>query len=406
MPTPSSSAAAAPRVTVVIPAFGGADLLAACLHSIAAAGDATAHEVIVVLNGPRVQWGAELEAAMPGVRVISSAVNLGFAGGCNLGVAAARGECVVLLNDDARVQPGWLDWLIRTADLRPDAGAVGGRLVEEDGSCLEAGAVVFATGHTLPVGRQAHANPLHWDFVREVDYCSAALLLVRRTAWQAAGGLDAEYHPAYCEDCDLCFRLQELGWSVLYEPRSSVVHHSGQSSEASFREFCWRRNHARFTARWRDRLAGQVALPAGSGRFTSSVESAAWRARPQWFSALVVAGEERAADAIDAARGLVASGCVVSLAVLPGMGATTDTLRDLGVRVVPDLPAHLALPGTLFDIAVLLGPAAAAAEPEVRRQQPVAGVVSLRSAPDAGWGAVLDAAREDRRRPSLAVAAG
>ena len=81
-----------------------------------------AYEVIVVLNNARqrVEDAVRQTVQVPGV--IESAVNLGFAGGCNLGASVARGEYLVLLNDDAIVEPGWLDWLVQTADANARRG--------------------------------------------------------------------------------------------------------------------------------------------------------------------------------------------------------------------------------------------------------------------------------------------
>jgi GT2 family glycosyltransferase len=381
---PGAGTGSAPMASVVIPAYSGTDPLASCLAALAENVPASIdHEVVVVLNGERVAWTPELAAVAPNARVVESPVNLGFAGGCNLGAAVARGDHLVFLNDDARVRPGWLEALLRTARLRPDAGAIGSRLETAGGTVVEAGAVVFSNGYTYPAGAGDEATSPEWDFVREVDYCSAASLLVRRQAWEVAGGFDEEYHPAYCEDCDLCFRLQSLGYQVLYEPRSRVVHVTGAAADLEFRQFMWRRNHARFIARWPERLRSQGAQPVHDDYVPAAVELSSARARAARRPVLVVAdhvpnGASGSAEAAQhAVRSLAKLGCAVTLAPVNGPAHTTDELRDLGVRVVADVAEHMRRPEILFDAAILIGPGPLRLAPVIRRLQPVAAVVAV-----------------------------
>lgn len=119
-----------PQASIVILALKRYDRLARCLHSIATkVGDEVPYEVLVVLNGSEADVRPWLESHVSGVRIIASAVNRGFGGGNNFGAAFARGRYLVLLNDDTEVKRGWLESLVRTADARPDAGAVGSRLL-------------------------------------------------------------------------------------------------------------------------------------------------------------------------------------------------------------------------------------------------------------------------------------
>ena len=187
-----------------------------------------------------------------GVRLVEAQANLGFGGGCNLGASVARGEYLVLLNDDCIVAPGWLEWLVSTADANPQAAAVGSLVLFPDGRIQEAGSVIWADGSTMPVGRNLPGNSLEWHFVRQVDYVSACSLLVTRRAWDQVGGFDVDYHPAYYEDVDLCLALRESGYQVLLEPRSRVWHHESASSDGLAKAFLFKRNQDRLQRKWAD----------------------------------------------------------------------------------------------------------------------------------------------------------
>ena len=123
-----------PRVSILILAWRQPVLLESCLRAIVeTCGNTVAYEVIVVLNDATPQVEDFLRSNVRGARLVHSRVNLGFAGGNNRAASEARGEYLVLLNDDTSVEPGWLDWLVATADANPRAGAVGSTILFSDG---------------------------------------------------------------------------------------------------------------------------------------------------------------------------------------------------------------------------------------------------------------------------------
>src|SRR5262245_16432132 len=218
-----------PRVSIIIPTLGSARIFG-CLESLRTIKSIT-HEVVVVANGASAaHLTAAPELSSPIVRVLTAGANLGFGGGCNRGAAQSSGEFLVFLNDDVEVLPGWLEALVETADRHPDAGAVGSLILSPDGAVQEAGSIVWRDGSTLSVGRGYAVDSNPYTFLRSVDYCSACSLLVRRVAWEAHGGFDAGYFPAYYEDVDLCFGLARMGWRTVVQPRSRVIHHESSSS--------------------------------------------------------------------------------------------------------------------------------------------------------------------------------
>jgi hypothetical protein len=90
--------------------------------------------------------------------------------------------------------------------------------------------------------------------------------MVRREAWDEAGGFDGRYFPAYYEDADLCLSLQERGWMVLYEPTSVIVHREGGSASRDYRDFVSRRNQRQFVAKWGALLARYHQAPVTAAR--------------------------------------------------------------------------------------------------------------------------------------------
>ena len=262
-------AAASPEVSIIIPCYNGVGLTRSCLDAVAATLPCSRHtEVIVVDDASTDGTGAMLARwARTGhkLRVLRNSRNLGFLRSCNRAARAARGEIIVLLNNDTRPTPGWLTALLRTFEDHPDAGAAGGKLVFPDGTLQEAGSLVFRDGSAANVGRGAR-NPDHplFNYVRQVDYCSAALLATPRRLFLELEGFDPRYVPAYYEDTDYCFKLRDKGYSVYYQPAAKVIHHEGASCGTDLTRGVKRHqvvNREKFCKRWKLALEGQPERP-------------------------------------------------------------------------------------------------------------------------------------------------
>jgi GT2 family glycosyltransferase len=351
-----------PRVSILIVAWRQREHLLSCLRTLRErVSGSVPYEVIVLFNAASDDVEDAVRSSVEGAVLLKSAVNLGFAGGCNLASSAARGEYLVLLNDDALVEPGWLEWLLETADANPTAGAVCSCVLFPDGSVQEAGSVIWNDGSTMPVGRGSAGDTLAWHFVRAVDYGSGCSLLVRRATWDAVGGFDGEYHPAYYEDVDLCLGIRRLGQQILYEPRSRVRHHESASSESAFKSFLFRRNQRRLVEKW----SGELAFQEPPGRLSSGeLPRAIWRARGCPRRILMI--DDRVPDSalgsgygrmLDAAVELSSHGYAVS--IYPVLGATlpSDRLISAGVAIVDeDLTQHLAHPWVSYDAVIVSRP--------------------------------------------------
>lgn len=244
----------APRVSIIVLITAGTDRLLRCLTSIAsAAGDGPSAEVLVLANGTS---PAELSsiATREDIVLIRSTVNHGFGGGCNWAARFARGARLVFVNDDAVATTGWLQSLDRALDDDPTIGVAGSRVLLEDGRLQEAGNVIWRDGSTSHVGRTLPGDEPSLLARRDCDYVSFCSAMVRREAWEQAGGFDERYFPAYYEDADLCLAVGALGWRVVCEPASVVIHEEGASTPVHLRHFLSRRSQARFVAKWGNTL--------------------------------------------------------------------------------------------------------------------------------------------------------
>ena len=219
---------AAPEISILISSYGKVDFTLRCLAAIAEHPSAASIEVIVVEDASG-DPDVEKLATIPDIRLIRLPTNLGYLHSVNAAARLAIGEFLLLLNNDTQVQAGWLDPMVELFRSDATVGAVGAKLIYPDGRLQEAGGIIWSDGTGWNVGRLDRPDRPEHDFLREVDYCSAACLLVRRAEFLEMGGFDPRYAPAYYEDTDLAFRLRARGRRVIYQPRSRVVHFEGVS---------------------------------------------------------------------------------------------------------------------------------------------------------------------------------
>jgi GT2 family glycosyltransferase len=264
-----------PTVSIIVIGWRHAPFLLGCLRAVEASVRRIPYEVLLVLNEPAQELLNAVERAVSGAVVLRTRVNLGFAGCVNFAARRARGEFLVLLNDDTEVEPGWLEALVETARRRPTASVVGSTMLFPDGTIQEAGSVVWSDGSTYTVGRGLPGDAKRWDFERRVDYCSGGSLLIRKASFERHGGLDEAYFPAYYEEADFCLRLGVAGEEVWYQPRSRVRHRESASTNEVFRSFLFDRNKTTFRARFPELLATREKPDPTNPR---AVEVAAWRA--------------------------------------------------------------------------------------------------------------------------------
>lgn len=217
-----------PKVSVIIPVYNGIHFTLACLESIAQCPPKVSIEVIVADNQSDDRT-AELLKGRDDIRYVRNPVNLGFLRSCNRAASLARGEYVFLLNNDTIVCPGWLDELVATFDSLPNVGLAGSRLLFADGSLQEAGGIIWRDGSAWNFGRGGDPGHPAYSYLRSVDYISGCAIMVPKKIWDQVGGFDELFVPSYCEDSDLALRLRRGGFSVIYQPLSTVVHFEGMT---------------------------------------------------------------------------------------------------------------------------------------------------------------------------------
>jgi GT2 family glycosyltransferase len=222
------SPVADPVVSIVIPVYNHVADTMACLRAVHGNTTPQSFEVIVCDDASS-DATSEVLNAITGLHVIRLNQNVGFLGAISSAIDAATGAYLLMLNNDTEVQPGWLTALLDVAEADAAVGAVGSKLVFPDGRLQEAGCIVWNDGSAWNLGYGRDPSDPAFNYRRRVDYCSAASLLVRRSAYDAVGGFDERFKPAYYEDTDLCFSLRSAGYSVVYQPESVVVHQGSAS---------------------------------------------------------------------------------------------------------------------------------------------------------------------------------
>jgi GT2 family glycosyltransferase len=216
-------------VSIIIPAFNQWDYTLSCLHSIRANTPEVAYEVIVADDSSTDETGKILDH-VGNIRVIRNGCNLQFLKNCNRAARLASGKYLLFLNNDTNVQKNWLSRLLEPAEKDPAVGMVGAKLVYPDGRLQEAGGIIWSDGSGWNYGWFDDPQKPQYNYPREPDYVSGACLLIRRDLWEKTGGFDERFAPAYYEDTDLAFQVRSLGYKVIYQPESVVVHFEGISS--------------------------------------------------------------------------------------------------------------------------------------------------------------------------------
>ncbi|CAN5425673.1 hypothetical protein BH09PAT4_BH09PAT4_03100 [soil metagenome] len=247
------------EVSIVIPVYNKKAYTLACLSSLTAnVGKHIRYEVVIIDNDSTDGTRAAL-AKIPGLAYKHNKKNMGFVDACNQGAKMAKGEYIVFLNNDTLVQKGWLESLLDTI-VRDGVGIVGSKLVYPSNKLQEAGGIVFSDASGNNYGRDDSPEDYKYNYVRSVDYCSGASIIIRKNFFFELGGFDRLYAPAYYEDTDLSFATRKAGLQVLYQPKSVIYHVEGGTAgtdlSTGFKRF-QAINKVKFEKKWAKELRKQ-----------------------------------------------------------------------------------------------------------------------------------------------------
>ncbi len=232
------------RLSIIIVNWNVKELLAECLSSIERETKLFPedYEILVVDNDSKDGSVETVRKEFPGVRLIANEENLGFGAGCNIGFSESKGKFIMLLNPDTEIKDNGIDRMLAKFEETSDAGVMGFRLMNKDGSFQRAsGGALPSLGNmawnyiflnkVLPDSWAPEALYLEGDpeGTLEVGWVSGASMFIRREA--VGNTIFDESFFIFGEDMDLCDRVRGKGWKVYYSSDVSVFHYHGSSYE-------------------------------------------------------------------------------------------------------------------------------------------------------------------------------
>lgn len=223
-----------PTVSIIIPVYNKIQYTLRCLNSIAqnSRDCSFPYEIIVIDDCSSDETGKFLKK-IKNLVYIRNDENLGFLGSCNKAATQARGDYIVFLNNDTVVMWKWLSALYNTFKTERNVGLVGSQLLYPSGKLQEAGGIIWPDASGWNFGKNQVPDDFQYSYLRDVDYCSGACIMIPKILWNKVGGFDELYSPAYYEDVDLAFKVRESGSRVLYQPSSRIIHFEGISCSKS-----------------------------------------------------------------------------------------------------------------------------------------------------------------------------
>lgn len=229
-------------ISLIIVSFNTRDVLRESLQSVLRERGDLRLEIFVVDNNSRDGSVEMVETEFPEVCVLRSEVNLGFGAANNVAIERAQGKYIVLLNSDAFLCPDSLKLSVQLMDQHPEVGLAGGRLVGRDYSwqpsarmfpsvfsdflVMSGLAHKFRKSQFFGRGDRTWADPME---PCEVDWVPGAYSIIRADALQKTGLFDPDFF-LYCEEVDLCRRIKNSGYKIMYWPQVVVIHIGGESS--------------------------------------------------------------------------------------------------------------------------------------------------------------------------------
>ncbi len=225
-------------VSVVLVNFRGADDTIECVRGLQALNwDSDLLEIVIVENGSGDDSLTRLKQLGDDVTLVESSENLGFTGGCNLGVSKSTGEYVAFLNNDAKPHADWIKEAINTFATGSDIGAVASKVLDWDGvnvDFVDAAVTWYGMGYKPHAGEKDRGG---WDDEKDVLFGTGAAMFIKAAIFEELGGFDDDFFMFY-DDVDLGWRLNLLGYRFRFQPKSLAFHkhHASMNKFGNFRE--------------------------------------------------------------------------------------------------------------------------------------------------------------------------
>lgn len=243
-----------PVISILLVLFNKAEYTYQCLETIIANADVP-YEIIIIDNASSDKTSKLLER-IENATIIKNDDNVGFLKACNQGAQYVRGQWLLLLNNDTQILPGLLSTLLNTTNSINKCGAVGGKLIFPNGTLQEAGSIIWQDGSCLGYGRGEDPEKPEYSYLKEVDYCSGACLMVDASLFKELGGFDETYAPAYYEETDLCMQIRQAGYKVIFQPAAKLIHYEFGSSGSTFWALNLQTtNREKFARKWSEDLS-------------------------------------------------------------------------------------------------------------------------------------------------------
>jgi GT2 family glycosyltransferase len=252
-----------PLVSIIILNWNGLDVLEPCLKAVTKTIEGIDYEIIVYDNGSSEKGVHEVVANFPKVKLYKSNINYGFAGGNNRAAKNASGKYIVFLNNDTLPQAGWLSAMTALAERDSAIGLIGAKIMNDNGTIQYAGAYFDPSINSYAGPFRAYPkNYPPAQITRDCEIYIACAVLIKNSLFNQIDGFDERYFQGY-EDADICLKIREAGYRVVYCPEAEVIHFAETSTkrlDIKLRRRIKRKNAQIFFGKWKDKI-GTLRLP-------------------------------------------------------------------------------------------------------------------------------------------------
>ena len=228
------------EISIIIPVYNKWNYTIPCIKSILDQEIKNNFEIIIMDDNSSDLMPKVLNQTINGkfniIKYYKNKSNLGFIKNCNVGSKYASGEFIVFLNNDTLVDKRWLSKLKDTFNLNENIGVVGSKIMFQNNRLQEAGGIIWDDASGMNYGRNEDPDHPRFNYLREVSYVSGCSFMVNKQLFLKTGGFDEELNTAYYEDVAKCFQLSNLGYKIVYQPESSLMHYEGVTNGTNLKK--------------------------------------------------------------------------------------------------------------------------------------------------------------------------